>query len=88
MKARYKLGDVYRCNGYGITITNVLLSAGYHYDDVRYDVEVYHTLENLRKKFRNISEGAISEVIDMWHLRLIGDSNLEPSKYIKKLELQ
>ena len=86
MKARYKLGDVYRCNGYGITITNVLLSAGYHYDDVRYDVEVYHTLEDTRKRYGGISEGSISEIIDMHQLRLAGD--IRPIKKIKKLEIQ
>ena len=86
MKARYKLGDIYRCNGYGITITNVTISAGYHYDDVRYAVEVYHTVENTRKRYSGISEGSISEIIDIHQLRLADD--IRPVKKIKKLEIR
>ena len=86
MKTRYKLGDVYRYNDKTLTVNNVIIRAGYHYDDISYDVEIYREPENLRKKFRNISEGAISEVIDMHQLRLAGD--IRPIKKIRKLEIQ
>jgi len=80
------IGEVYRRDGYGITITNIIISAGYHYDDIRYDVEVYHTPENTRKRYCGISEGSISEIIDTHHLRLVGD--IIPIKKIKKLEIR
>lgn len=86
MNYKYNIGGVYRRDGYSLTIINVTISAGYHYDHIKYDVETYYVADGRTSKFKNISEGAIGEVIDTHHLRLAGD--IRPIKKIKKLQIQ